>query len=174
MLTAGSGNALEEIMPEKIKDVKPPTGLGRLLWRAPIWLYRLHLGWLLDGRFLLLNHVGRKSGLPRRAVIEVAKYDPETQTCFVASGFGKKSDWYRNLLKTPDATIQVGRKKMRVTAVTLTPDQSAAMMVDYARRNPNAARNLCRIIGYKVDGTEEDYAIIGRDYVPFMAFKNNE
>ena len=30
---------------------KPPTGLERLLWRAPIWLYRLHLGWLMGERF---------------------------------------------------------------------------------------------------------------------------
>ncbi len=158
-------------MPEKIKEIKPPTGLSRLLWRAPIWLYRLHMGWLLDGRFLLLNHVGRKSGLPRQAVIEITKYDPETNTYFVASGFGKKADWYRNLLKTPEVTIQVGNKKMQVTAVPLTPDQSANMMVDYAHRHPKAAKNLSGIIGYKVNGTDKDYAAIGRDHIPFIALK---
>lgn len=31
---------------------RPPRGFQRLLWRAPIWLYRLGLGWLLGHRFL--------------------------------------------------------------------------------------------------------------------------
>ncbi len=158
-------------MPQKVKDVKPPTGWQRLLWRAPIWLYKLHLGWLLDGRFLLLNHTGRKSGLPRQAVIEVAKHDPDSGTYYVASGFGKKSDWYRNIQKTPAVTIQVGRKKMAVTAVPLTPEESGQMMVDYAHRHPKAAQNLMNLIGYKTDGTDEDYYAIGHDYVPFVAFQ---
>ncbi|HEY80437.1 MAG TPA: hypothetical protein G4O05_05095 [Caldilineae bacterium] len=42
------------------------------LWRAPIHLYHLKLGFLLGGRSLLLNPIGRKRGLPRQAVIEVA------------------------------------------------------------------------------------------------------
>ena len=51
-------------MPEKIGKAEPPTGLARLLWRAPIWMYRLHLGRLMGGRFLLLHHTGRVSGKP--------------------------------------------------------------------------------------------------------------
>ena len=42
-------------MVEKIKEVHPPRGLARLGWRAPIWFYRLGLGGLLGGRFVLLN-----------------------------------------------------------------------------------------------------------------------
>ena len=45
----------------------PPTGLARVFFRAPITLYRLHLGRLLGGRFLLLNHVGRVSHQPRQS-----------------------------------------------------------------------------------------------------------
>jgi hypothetical protein len=52
-----------------------PTGLSRLLWRAPIWLYRLGLGGLLGSHFVLLNHVGRKSGQPRQTVLEVVDRD---------------------------------------------------------------------------------------------------
>jgi len=149
-------------------QIHPPRGWQRLLWRAPIWLYRLRLGWLLGRRFLLLNHVGRKTGLPRQAVVEVAKYDEESNTYTIASGFGEKSDWYRNLLKTPEATIQVGLKKMAVTAVPLTPEQSGEEMVDYARRYPTAARNLCRIIGFNVSGRKEEYRTIGREMIPFV------
>jgi hypothetical protein len=42
-------------MAKKVKQIQPPKGLSRLFYRAPIWLYRLKLGWLLGHRFLLLN-----------------------------------------------------------------------------------------------------------------------
>jgi hypothetical protein len=86
---------------KKIGHPQPPRGFKRMLLRAPIWCYRLGCGWLLGKRFLLLHHLGRNSGLPRQTVLEVVKYDADTDTYFIASGFGKQSDWYRNLLKTP-------------------------------------------------------------------------
>lgn len=56
-------------MPTKIKEVQTPHGLARLLFRLPIWLFRLHLGWLAGHCFLLLTHSGRQSGLPRQTVL---------------------------------------------------------------------------------------------------------
>jgi hypothetical protein len=53
---------------------RPPKGLLRLMLRLPIWLYRLRLGWLLGNRFLLLTHVGRKTGLPHQTVVEVVSH----------------------------------------------------------------------------------------------------
>ena len=38
-----------------------PRGWLRALLRVPTLLYRVHTGWLLGHRFLLLTHVGRKS-----------------------------------------------------------------------------------------------------------------
>lgn len=155
---------------EKIRPLDPPAGLSRLFFRLPIYLYRLHLGWLLGGRFLLVNHIGRKSGQLRQVVIEVVEHDPAADTYTVAAGFGRKSDWYLNLLKTPDVTIQVGRRTLAVTAVPLTPDVGGETMVRYARRHETAARNLARFMGYQVDGTEADYRALGRE-LPFMQFR---
>lgn len=155
-------------MPEKIKDVKSPTGLTRLLWRAPIWMYKLHLGWLLGGRFLLLHHTGRVSGQPRQNVLEVVGYDKEADVYTIASGFGKQSDWYKNVLKTPEVAVQVGSKKSLRTAVALEGEKSGEAMVNYAREHPRAAKELMQICGYKVDGTDEDYFILGRDIIPFV------
>lgn len=156
---------------QKPKMKRPSRGLKRWFFRAPIWLYHNGLGGLMGGRFLLLNHVGRKSGLPRQAVVEVTKFDPETGIYYIASGWGKKSDWYLNLLKTPETTIQVRRKKMAVTAVPLTPEESADLMADYARRYPKAARNLSKLVGYEVgDGREEDYRQVGQN-IPFVALQ---
>lgn len=148
-----------------------PEGWKILLFRLPIWLYRLKLGWLLGRKFLLLHHFGRKSGKPRQAVLEIVKYDSETDTYFIASGFGTNSNWYQNLLHRPEVVIQVGLKQFNVTAVPLGSEKSGAAMVDYARRNPKAARTLSQFIGYSVDGSEETYRQLGETTIPFIAFK---
>ena len=150
---------------------KPVTGLKRFLFRAPLFLYRIGLGGLLGKRFLLLNHIGRKSGKPRQTVLEVVNYDKETDTYTIASGFGRKSDWYLNILQNPEVEIQVGWRKILVTAVPLTPEASGQTMVDYARRYPTAAKNLSKILGYNVS-TEEEYQAVGRDSIPFIALKS--
>jgi deazaflavin-dependent oxidoreductase (nitroreductase family) len=155
-------------MPTKISDPQPYGRLRRFLFRSPIWLYKIGLGGILGGRFLLLNHIGRKSGRQRQTVLEVVKHEPQTATYYIASGFGKKSDWYLNLLQNPEVTIQVGRKVTPAAAQILTPDASGRAMVDYARRNPRAAKQLMRFCGYAVDGTEQEYFIMGHDHIPFV------
>ena len=102
----------------------PPRGIKAIPWRLPIWLYRLKLGWLLGHRFLLLTHAGRASGKPRTAMLEVVHFDPESNTHYVASGFGEKSQWYQNIMKTPNVTIQVGNKKFSAVAERLPVDEA--------------------------------------------------
>lgn len=154
-----------------VGNPQPPRGFKRLFFRAPIWCYRLGCGWLLGKRFLLLPHTGRKSGLPRQTVLEVVNYDKDTGTYLIASGYGRQSNWYRNLLKTPEVTIQVGRQKMKMLAYFLTPEESGEAMVNYARHYPTAAQFICRKVGYRVDGPEDDYRIVGREAIPFVALQ---
>ena len=149
---------------------KPVTGLKRIFFRAPLFLYRMGLGGLLGKRFVLLNHTGRKSGKARQTVLEVVNYDRAADTYFIASGFGKRSDWYLNILAQPAVNIQVGWRKMAVTAVPLTPEESGQAMVDYAHRYPTAAKNLSKILGFDVS-TEEEYRKVGREHIPFIALK---
>lgn len=161
-------------MPKKLTERKPPSGLGRLFFRAPIWLYRWGLGWLLGKRFLLLNHTGRKSGLPRQAVIEVIARDEPNGHYYVASGYGTKSDWYQNLLAKPEVTIVVGRKKLAATAVPLSPAESGALLLDYARRHPTALKNLARLVGYETDGSEADVRALGEEgLIPVVRFETH-
>lgn len=162
-------------MSSQVKTQKPPTGWKRLLFRSLIYLYKSGLGGLLGKRFLLLNHIGRKSGRLRQAVLEVVHYDEESQTYYVASGYGKKSDWYQNLQKQPDVTIQVGRQQMPVTAVFLPPEESGQRMVAYARRYPKAAKNLGQfLLGIQLGETEADYFVMGRDYIPVIGLTPRE
>lgn len=150
--------------------VHPPRGLSRFFWRLPIWLYRIHLGWLLTGHFLMLEHIGRKSGLPRQAVIEVIKHDKANDVYYVAAGFGPASDWYQNLLKTPQARIHAGFRREEADASVLSIEEAENIILDYARRYPAAIRTLAKILGYEIQKGEEDYRALVR-FVPIVALK---
>jgi deazaflavin-dependent oxidoreductase (nitroreductase family) len=139
-----------------LKIPNPPRGYKAILWRLPIWLYRLRLGVLLGHRALLLTHKGRISGKERYAMLEVIKYEEATNTHYVASGFGEKSDWYQNITKTPDVTIQVGNDRFSATAERLPSDKATTVFNEYTQDHPNAIRNLAKFVGYKIGNSQEE------------------
>lgn len=132
--------------------------LGRIA-RAPVALYRWRLGWLLGHRFILLVHIGRRSGLERRTVLEVVHYEPKTSAIVVMSGFGRTSDWYRNIQAHPAREVVVGRRSFAPTHRDLTEDEAVAAVADYERRNRIAAPIirpiLSKLVGWRYDGTDE-------------------
>ncbi|MFY1672720.1 nitroreductase family deazaflavin-dependent oxidoreductase [Plantactinospora sp. WMMB334] len=133
----------------------PRKRLHRLLARAPIWIYRLGLGGLLGRRLVLLTHTGRSTGRERQVVLEViGRYDD--QGYLVASGYGSRAQWYRNVVAEPRVSFQVGWRRHSGTARPLPPDESGRRLRDYARRHPRAAAWLMRTIGQQVDGTGHD------------------
>jgi deazaflavin-dependent oxidoreductase (nitroreductase family) len=134
-----------------------PRGLLRCLARLPIGLYRARLGWLLGNRFLMLTHIGRKSGLPRQVVVEVVRYDITTDTYFIVSGFGEQADWFRNIVKTPDVTVRVNTRRLACIAEHVSQQEATDELKDYARRHPAALKTLSRALNYPWDGTEESY-----------------
>ncbi|TXK40019.1 nitroreductase family deazaflavin-dependent oxidoreductase [Nonomuraea sp. C10] len=150
-----------------VKRPDPPSGLRRTLWRLPIHLYRLGLGRLLGSRVMLLIHVGRVSGKPRQAVIEVVERDGRGYVA--ASGFGPRADWYRNITKTPEVVLQVGGRTFPAVARLLPAEEGGEIMARYAPRHQAAARRLCAIMGFAVDGSVEDYLEVGRQ-IPFVRF----
>lgn len=152
------------------KHLQPPTGLSRKLFRVPIYFYRAGLGRMLGNRILLLHHVGRVSGKQRQAILEVVEHDPADDSFVVASGWGPTAAWYRNVVHTPDVTIQVGRRTIPVTAVRLTEDEGAETFVRYAIKHRIAAKHMLpRVLGFSVDGTEADFRAVGQR-LPFVRF----
>ena len=131
-------------MSKSIVD-RPPSKALRFGLRLPIWLYRAHLGWMLGSRFLMLTHTGRKSGLPRQTVVEVVGHDKTTDTYYVASGWGEKSNWYQNIRKTPQVTIQVGGRKFQSEAEFIPLDKAIEVVSNYAREHPIAFNELSGI-----------------------------
>lgn len=128
-------------MTNSIIDRRPSKAL-RFGLRLPIFLYRIKLGWLLGDRFLMLTHTGRKSGLPRQTIIEVVKHEKTTDTYYVVSGWGEKSDWYQNIRKTPQVTIRSGGRKFQTTAEFIRVEKAIDIVNTYAREHPIAFNEL--------------------------------
>lgn len=144
-----------------------PTGLTRWFLRAPIGLYRARLGFLMGHRFLLIHHTGRVSGKPREVVVEVVREDGDSVV--VGSGWGEGSQWFQNVMASPEVTIEVGSSRREVRGHRLSPEEGEAEMLDYARRHPSAARKLSGYMGFATDGREETYREVGRS-LPFVRF----
>ena len=148
----------------------PPRGLKAVFWRLPIWIYRLHLGFLLGERFVLLEHIGRKSGLRRYAVLEVIGKDAHPLTYCVASGFGERSQWFRNVLAHPEVAVQVGRRRYRARARRLPYEEAVARLQAYARAHPRALQELARLLHYPYDGSEASLRAMA-EIVPVVCFR---
>ncbi|NIW46990.1 MAG: nitroreductase family deazaflavin-dependent oxidoreductase, partial [Gammaproteobacteria bacterium] len=81
-------------------------GLSRILYRLPILFYKFGFGGLMGERFILVNHIGRKSQKQRQAVLEVIRGDSQSKNYYVVSAFGEKSQWYQNLMNHPEVEVQ--------------------------------------------------------------------
>ena len=144
------------------RPMRKQSALTRAFMRAPIWLYRVGLGGLLGQRFVHITHLGRVSGRARHVVLEVVSKETASGTYYVAAAWGERSDWYRNLMKTPRCTVQVGRATFDATAMRLDPDAAEEVLLDYARKHPTAMRALAKGMGFDVDGSEEQYRAVAR------------
>lgn len=160
-------------MPEKVKEMQPPSGLLRFAFRTPLLLYRLGLGWLLGDRFLELTHTGRKSGEQHKTVLEVVRHDKRSDTFYVVSGWGEKADWYRNVMTQPRVSVRSGGKHYEATAERLSPEQAGEEMLDYYHRHPLALKELARIMGYRLDNSEDDVRALGES-LPVIALRPQE
>jgi deazaflavin-dependent oxidoreductase (nitroreductase family) len=115
---------------------RPPSGALRRLARLPIALYRLRLGWRPWQRFVLLEPIGRTSGQVRQTIVEVIGHDRASDTSSIASGWGRRANWYHNLLATPTITMQVGRGHLHVCAEPVPPPEGVRVLLDYRQSHP--------------------------------------
>lgn len=142
----------------------------RWFLRAPIGIYKAGLGFLLGGRFLMVTHTGRKSGLPRDTVVEVVHHDEAADTYYVCSGFGPNADWYRNIQKTPEVTLHVKSRVFRTTARNVDAGEEERVLAEYAARNPVAWRNLSKaMLGETLSASPEDIRRLA-ERAPMLAF----
>jgi deazaflavin-dependent oxidoreductase (nitroreductase family) len=135
-----------------------PGRLARLLLKAPVLIFRWHLGFLLGRRFLLVTHVGRRSGQTYQTVVEVV--GSRGRRWYVMSGFGRTSDWYLNVREAGTAEVGVGRGASRVKVRELDTAAAVDVIAAYERRNrliaPVIRRALSRQVGWRYTGTDSE------------------
>jgi deazaflavin-dependent oxidoreductase (nitroreductase family) len=124
------------------------------------------LGFLLGGRFLLLEHRGRVSGRPRRVVLEVIGR-PAPDSYLVVSGFGTRAQWYRNVRATPRVGVTVGVHRPRpAQAHILDRDEAASALTAYAKAHPRAWASFGPILDTTLGAPAHTVPVVRFDLLP--------
>lgn len=109
-----------------------PNQITRWIFRAPVLMYRLGLGWLAGvAPFLILTTIGRKTHRIRYTALEYRRHGSKF---YVVSGWGQKADWFRNLMAHPCATVKIGRQSYSVRA-SLVDEHAELLSVLYMFRH---------------------------------------
>lgn len=131
----GASAILDSMMERMTTDnhfIPYPIGLVRRALRSPLLFYRLGLGDLLSAaHIMVLTTRGRRSGQPRFTPIEFRRHGSKI---YLISGWGRRPDWYQNLVVDPLATVQVGREAYSALADPVTDPAEALRAITLFRR----------------------------------------
>jgi F420H(2)-dependent quinone reductase len=112
-----------------------------LFSRAHVFLYRASRG-RIGGRFrktapvLLLTTTGRKTGKQRTTPLLYVEDGDRYAVVASVGGAPAHPGWYLNLRANPAATIQLGRRKVSVTAETAGPEERTRLWALATRMYP--------------------------------------
>jgi deazaflavin-dependent oxidoreductase (nitroreductase family) len=126
------------------------------IFKLPVILYRLSLGWLFGHRFLMLSHVGRKSGKVRQTILAVLSYDAASKEIKAVSAWNA-SEWYKNIQVTPAISVETGLTRYAPLQRELSAEEIAQLFMDYCKDHPIFSRIVCRIPGWKWDSSYEEF-----------------
>jgi deazaflavin-dependent oxidoreductase (nitroreductase family) len=146
----------------------PPASL-KLTFKIPTLIYRAGLGRLLGKRFLLLVHRGRKSELERQVVLEVIHHEANPPSAAVLSGWGTRSQWFRNIQASPPLAVCIGRERWAEPEVAvLEPDEVVEVVEEYRRNHGFLMWTLDRFFGWPWKATAEEKGELARDLTVIM------
>jgi deazaflavin-dependent oxidoreductase (nitroreductase family) len=154
-----SAAVVAESRPDKGHDKAPSFMVP--LFKLPVFLYRLNLGWLLGRRFMQITHVGRFSGKVRRTILAVLKFDAKTKEIFAVSAW-KGSDWYYNLQAAPALQVESGFDRYAPQQRELSAEEITTAFMEYRKSHPIFSRIVCRIPGWKWDSTYEEFLALAQ------------
>ena len=113
--------------------------------RTPVVMFRHGWGWLFGGRLLMLEHRGRRSGQPRYVVLEVVGQEPGS--LFVVSGYGARSQWFRNVRERAAVRVWTARNRaVPGVAAPLPDDETRTRLERYRAHHRLAAAALGRLL----------------------------
>ena len=123
-------------------------------------LYRCGLGWLLGRRFLLLVHIGRRSGKRHETVLEIVEYRNDGRIAVVLSGFGAGADWFRNITAAPQTEVVIGTRRFSADHRVLDVNEAVGAWARYEQRHrfagPLIRLVLNKLLGWRYTGSGED------------------
>ena len=116
-----------------------PSGLMKLGFKVPVWMYQAHLGRVFGGRIFMIVHHGRKTGQRYVSGLEVlVRREGEL---FVFSAWGRTADWLRNIeAGGVDELWDGGSRYAGASFRVVEPDEAFEVLADYEREHPGTAR----------------------------------
>ena len=99
-----------------------------------LWMHRAFRGRLDGGGkvggVLMLTTPGRRTGLPRSTMVRYLDDGDARLVWGTGSGSPTEPDWFRNLRRAPEATIEIGTTASRVRTEVLEGDELARVWHD--------------------------------------------
>jgi deazaflavin-dependent oxidoreductase (nitroreductase family) len=94
----------------------------------------------------MLEHRGRTTGTLRYAILEVLHHTPHE--VILASGYGPRSQWFRNIQADPAVRIWTGtRQAVPAHAEILSTSHSRDQLERYRTHHRRSAATLGRVLG---------------------------
>jgi deazaflavin-dependent oxidoreductase (nitroreductase family) len=106
-------------------------GIFKYFNRFMLLLWRLGLGsWgngtTFGGSLMVIKHTGRKTGLVRHTPVNYAIVNGDI---YCTAGFGKVSDWYRNIMVHPEVEVWLPDERWAGVAEDATDDEYSHLLL---------------------------------------------
>lgn len=165
-MTAKISSATVSTPANATRSAQKPPALMVPFMKMPLVLYRLGLGWMLGKRFMLLKHVGRKSGKTYHTVLAILRFEAETKEMMAVSPWSG-SNWYRNIQETPALEVETGNglfRRVRYVPVqrSLSAEEIAQLFIAFRQQYPIFSRMIARIPGWKINSTYEEFLTLAK------------
>jgi deazaflavin-dependent oxidoreductase (nitroreductase family) len=134
-------------IPKSMLDIYPDNQWEKALFKLPVIAWRLGLGPILGRYIMIITHIGRKTGIPRRTAVE---FHLMNGIKYVPCAFGAKSQWYRNIMANPRVAIQTCDGTEQMIAVRINQDEELISVIEMIQeRNPALMNWYLNSIGIK-------------------------
>jgi len=117
---------------------KRPSAFLKAFFEVPVWMYRVHLGFLFFGRIIVIVHRGRTSGTRYESGLEVI--DRGDGELFVFAAWGTKSDWFRNIEANGVEELWDGSSRAAASFRVVTDDEAYGILSDYEEHHRTSAK----------------------------------
>jgi deazaflavin-dependent oxidoreductase (nitroreductase family) len=117
-----------------VRPARPTQRLPRWFMRGPELIFTLHLGRLVPW-WVMIETTGRRTGKPRRVVLDVARR--ESHGLWVMAGDGFEARWLMNLLAHPTCRVwNRGRRYVARAVVDGAGPDAGDLSVEVFHRRP--------------------------------------